>query len=55
MLFRYAFDDFKLWIESENTKCLVFRGAKQVGKTTAAGSLPNLLGRKINVMTVNLE
>lgn len=55
MLFRYAFDDFKLWIESENPKCLVLRGARQVGKTTVAGSIPNLPGRKINIMTVNLE
>ncbi len=34
MLYRYAFDDFKLWIESEDPRCLVLIGARQVGKTT---------------------
>ncbi len=55
MLFRHAFDDFKLWVESSNPKCLVFRGARQVGKTTVVGNTPNLFDGKINIVTINLE
>lgn len=55
MLFRYAFDDFKLWAESGNPKCLVLRGARQVGKTTVVISNPNLFDKQINIAVVNLE
>lgn len=55
MIYRHAFDDLKKWMHSQDPKCLVFRGARQVGKTTAVGIIPELSGKKVSILQVNLE
>ncbi len=55
MIYRYVFDDLQVWLHSENPKCLVFRGARQVGKTTAVRNIPELLKGEIGILQINLE
>jgi predicted AAA+ superfamily ATPase len=44
MIYRYVSDEIEEWLTSRRPNCLVLRGARQVGKTTAIRSLPSVRG-----------
>ncbi|MFO8183199.1 MAG: DUF4143 domain-containing protein [Candidatus Aegiribacteria sp.] len=55
MIYRYVFDEIEEWLASRRPKCLVLRGARQVGKTTAIRSLPSVRGGETGLCELNLE
>ena len=55
MIYRDVLKDIEDWLSSHRPKCLVLRGARQVGKTTAIRSLPAVRSGKAGLCEVNLE
>lgn len=55
MIYRDVMRDIEDWLSSRRPKCLVLRGARQVGKTTAIRSLPAVRRGETGLCEVNLE
>ncbi len=55
MIYRNIYSELGDWTRSDNPKCLVIRGARQVGKTTAVLSNPSILSGEQKVLYMNLE
>ena len=55
MIYRDVSKDIESWLSSRRPKCLVLRGARQVGKTTAIRSLPAVLSGRSGLCELNLE
>ncbi len=55
MIYRYVYNDIEKWLSSESPRCLVLRGARQVGKTTAIRNLDTILCGEAGLCELNLE
>jgi uncharacterized protein len=55
MIYRYVFEEIENWLSSRIPKCLVLRGARQVGKTTAIRNLYSVLRGETGLCELNLE
>lgn len=55
MIYRYVLKEIEEWLSSRRPKCLVLRGARQVGKTTAIRSLPSVRRGEVGLCELNLE
>jgi predicted AAA+ superfamily ATPase len=55
MLFRDISSELLDWVKADNPKCLVIRGARQVGKTTAVLDIPTLHSGEQQILYMNLE
>ncbi len=55
MIYRYVAEEFRGWAASDNPKCLIVRGARQVGKTTALLDFPSYFPEKQVFLYINLE
>lgn len=55
MICRYVLREIEEWLASRRPKCMVLRGARQVGKTTAIRNLPSVSSGEIGLCELNLE
>ena len=55
MIYRNIFSELWDWLMSDNPKCLVIRGARQVGKTTSVLDFPSLHSIERQFLYLNLE
>ncbi len=55
MIYRNISSELRDWMSSDNPKCLVIRGARQVGKTTAVLDIPSIQSGEKQVLCMNLE
>jgi hypothetical protein len=55
MIYRYVLNELERWLTSPKPKCLLLRGARQVGKTTAVRTLPSVRNGTVGLCEVNLE
>jgi len=47
--------ELQKWVQSNSPKCLVIRGARQIGKTTAVLSIPSIRSGDRPILYMNLE
>lgn len=52
---RAIFSSFQIWLDSTNSKPLIVRGARQVGKTFAVKAFAEKVGRRLVYLNLELE